>query len=58
MDDRNYDLEDIPLVMDIRPYMFEPPAECVNQEHSLQSSEESESNTEDNPGHRRNGTIW
>nr|XP_034335728.1 uncharacterized protein LOC117692315 [Crassostrea gigas] len=58
MDDSNYDLENIPLVMDIRPYMFEPPAECVNQENSSQSSEESESDTEDNPGHRRNGTIW
>lgn len=58
MDDSNYDLEDIPLVMDIRPYMFEPPAECVNQENSPQSSEESESDTEDNLGHRRNGTIW
>uniref|UniRef100_K1PIH5 Uncharacterized protein n=1 Tax=Magallana gigas TaxID=29159 RepID=K1PIH5_MAGGI len=58
MDDSNYDLENIPLVMDIRPYMFEPPAVCVNQENSSQSNEESESDTEDNPGHRRNGTIW
>lgn len=30
MDDRNYDLEDIPSVMDIQPYMFEPPACSVS----------------------------
>lgn len=31
MDERNYDLEDIPSVMDIQPYMFEPPACSVCQ---------------------------
>ncbi|XP_062597066.1 P2X purinoceptor 7-like [Saccostrea cucullata] len=58
MEDRSYDIDDIPLVMDVQPYMFEPPANSINGENSATSSEESDDEARDNPGHRLNGTIW
>lgn len=57
MDDRNYDRGYSVGNGHTTLYVW-PPAVGVNQENSPQSSEESESDTEDNPGHRRNGTIW
>ena len=51
MDD---DTDNISLTMDVQPYMFEPPA-AIN---SATSSEESDDEALDNPGHRLNGTIW
>lgn len=36
MDDCYQDIEGIPLVMYIQPYIFELQAVCVDQEHSLQ----------------------
>ena len=58
MERENYDIDEIPVVMDIRPYMFEPLALSNNEENASTSSEESESEADGNPGLRLNGTIW
>ena len=58
MERENYDIDEIPVVMDIRPYMFEPLALSNNEENASTSSEESEAEADSNPGLRLNGTIW
>ena len=58
MERENYDIDEIPVVMDIRPYMFEPLALCNNEENASTSSEEGEAEADGNPGLRLNGTIW
>ena len=58
MERENYDIDEIPVVMDIRPYMFEPLALSNNEENASTSSEESEAEADGNTGFRLNGTIW
>ena len=58
MEKETYDIDEIPVVIDIRPYMFEPLALSNNEENASTSSEESESEADGSPGLRLNGTIW
>ena len=45
MERGNYDIDEIPLVMNIRSYMFEPLAVNNNEENTLTSSDDSEAYT-------------
>ena len=48
----NYDIDEIPVVMDIRLTLSN------NEENAYTSSEESEAEADGNPWLRLNGTIW
>ena len=45
MERGNYDINEIPLVMNIRSSMFEPLAVNNNEENTLTSSDDSEAST-------------
>ena len=47
MERENYD--EIPVIMYIRPYMFEPLALSINEENASTSSKESEAEANSNP---------
>ena len=53
----NYDIDENLVVIDIRPYVFEPLA-LSNKENASTSSEESEGEADGNRELRLNGTIW
>ena len=58
MERENEDMDEIPVIMDIRSYMFEHFVLNNNEENTSTSSEESEPEADGNPGLRLNRTSW
>ena len=58
MEREKYDIDEIPVITDIRCYMFEHLALKNNEENTSTSSEESEPEADSYSGLRLNGTIW
>lgn len=53
------DIDDIPLRVEIQPYMFKPPARAEPTENSEENSETSETSTSDGDDESRLlNTIW
>ena len=57
MERENFDVDEIPVIMDIRPYMFEHIVLNNNEENTSTSSEESKPEADGNSGLCLNGTI-
>ena len=58
MERENLDIHEIPVIMDIRLYMFERIVLNNNEENQTTSSEESEPEADGYSVLRLNGTIW
>lgn len=56
MENEFHDIDDIPLRVEIQPYMFEPPARAEPTENSEENSETITSNGDDES--RLLNTIW
>lgn len=56
MENEFQDIDDIPLRVEIQPYMFEPPARAEPTENSEENSETSTSDGDDES--RLLNTIW
>ena len=58
MERENYDTDEIPVIMDIRSFMFEHLELKINGENTSTSSDESEPEADSYSGLHLNGTIW
>lgn len=59
MENKFQDIDDIPLRVEIQPYMFEPPARAEPTENSEENSETRETSTSDGDDESRLlNTIW
>ncbi|XP_048742687.1 P2X purinoceptor 7-like [Ostrea edulis] len=54
MESQYSDIDDIPIVFEVQPYMFEPAAVPNPGDIPLASAEDSD----EDPGHKRSGTFW